>query len=113
VLSHARDFGRESGDLSTAERLIYDYRAANLTPEDRALCDWAVKLTLTPGAMTEADVHGLRRLGFTDEAITVATQVVGYFNYVNRVADALGVDDEAWMTPPRDEWLRRKANWPR
>lgn len=63
--------------------------------------------------MTEADVEGLRAHGFPDEAISVATQVVGYFNYINRIADALGVDDEPWMAPPRDEWLARKAHWPR
>ena len=63
--------------------------------------------------MSEADVRGLRDHGFTDEAISIAAQVVSYFNYINRIADALGVDDEPWMTPPRDEWLKRKAHWPR
>jgi hypothetical protein len=36
-------------------------------------------------------------------------QVISYFNYINRIADGLGVDDEPGMTPPRDEWFARKA----
>jgi alkylhydroperoxidase family enzyme len=44
--------------------------------------------------MTREDVEGLRRAGFADEAILDAVQVISYFNYINRVADALGVDPE-------------------
>ncbi len=89
--------------------LVFDYRDAALSEADRALCEYAVKLTLTPGDMGEADIDALRRLGFTDAQVSVATQVIGYFNYINRVADGLGVDDEPWMTLPRDEWRRRKG----
>lgn len=49
--------------------------------------------------MREADVHRLRGLGFADRAIHDAVQVVGYFNYINRVADALGCDLEPEMPP--------------
>ena len=45
------------------------------------LCDYAVKLTLTPGAVNETDVAALRHTGFTDQQITIAAQVIGYFNY--------------------------------
>lgn len=92
--------------------MILDYRQAELSSADRALCDWAVKLTLAPGDMTEGDIERLRARGFSDEQITIAGQVVGYFNYITRVGDGLGVDDEPWMTPPREEWLRRRGkNW--
>jgi len=89
--------------------LIDDYRRAELSPADRALCDYAVKLTLAPGAMTERDVDDLRGHGFDDAAITIAVQVIGYFNYINRVADGLGVDDEPWMKPSREQWDRRRG----
>ncbi|MHC4948080.1 MAG: carboxymuconolactone decarboxylase family protein [Planctomycetota bacterium] len=92
-----------------AAQLVWDHRTAELDEADRALCDYAVRLTLTPGAMGRADVDRLRAHGFGDEAITIATQVIGYFNYINRIADGLGVDDEAGMTPPRDEWRRGKG----
>ena len=109
-MSHARDFGRESGNDELAQQLIFDYRAADLSPADRGLCDYAVKLTLAPGAMGEAEVEQLRAHGFSDEAITVAVQVISYFNYINRIADGLGVDDEPWMTMPREEWLEKKRH---
>ncbi|MCK6440499.1 MAG: hypothetical protein L6Q71_09925 [Planctomycetes bacterium] len=89
--------------------MIYDYRTAKLSPADRALCDFATKLTLTPGAMTEGDIAALKGHGFTEGAISVASQVCGYFNYINRIADALNVDPEAWMKPSKEEWLAQKG----
>ena len=66
---------------------------------DRALCAYAEKLTLSPAAMNEADIDALRDAGLDDIAIHDATQVVGYFNYINRVADALGVERETFIRP--------------
>ena len=61
--------------------------------------------------MTESNVNGLRENGFTDDQITVAAQVISYFNYINRIADGLGVDLEDWMTLSNEEWLQKKPNW--
>jgi uncharacterized peroxidase-related enzyme len=108
-MSHARDFGQESGNTDVAEQLVFDYRKATLSGTDRALCDYAVKLTLAPGEMTERDAARLREFGFSDEAITIAAQVIGYFNYINRIADGLGVDPEDWMTLSKDDWDRRRG----
>ncbi len=85
------------------ELIKTDYTAATLKDVDRALCDHAVKLTLTPGAMTEGDVKRLRDLGLSDRAITDATQVISFFNYINRVADGLGVDLEPGMKRSKTE----------
>ena len=63
------------------------------------LCAYAEKLTLSPSEMTEADVEGLRAAGFDDVAIQDAIQVISYFNYINRVADAIHVDLEPEMPP--------------
>ena len=60
----------------------------------RALCDFAVKLTLTPAAVSRADVDGLRTQGWDDRAIHDAIQVIAYFNYINRVAEAVGIEGE-------------------
>ena len=81
-----------------------------MASDDRALCDYAVKLTLAPGQADEGDLDRLRQHGLTDAQLTVAVQVIGYFNYINRVADGLGVDDELGMDIPRETWLREKAN---
>lgn len=60
----------------------------------RALCDFALKLTLTPSAVSAADVDGLRAHGWDDPAIHDAIQVIAYFNYINRVAEAVGIEGE-------------------
>ena len=70
-----------------------------LAPVDRALCAYAEKLTLDPASMRAADVEELRRHGLDDAAIHEAIQVVAYFNYINRVADAMHVDLEPGMPP--------------
>ena len=55
------------------------------------MLDYATKLTLTPGEMIEADVDLLRAVGFDDTGILHIAQVASYFNFVNRVADGLGI----------------------
>ena len=58
-----------------------------------------MKLTLTPASVTSDDVQGLRDAGFDDTAILDICQVTSYYNYVNRLADGLGVELEATWTP--------------
>jgi alkylhydroperoxidase family enzyme len=65
-----------------------------------------VKLTLTPAAVGPADIERLRAVGLDDEAITSATQVIAYFNYINRIAEGLGVPMEAWLN---DDGTRKDA----
>ncbi|HEX2030323.1 MAG TPA: hypothetical protein VHL78_02825 [Actinomycetota bacterium] len=76
-----------------------DWRTAPLSPADRALCELAEKLTHRQHRMTAADLDELRAHGFDDRAIHDAVQVIAYFNYITRVADALGVDDEDFIRP--------------
>ena len=64
---------------------------------DRALCAYAEKLTRTPAEMRESDILALRSAGLDDVAIHDATQVISFFNYINRVADALGVEREEFI----------------
>ena len=81
------------------EAVASDWRTADLGEADRGLCAYAEKLTRTPAAMTEQDVVDLRELGFEEEALAGAVQVIAYFNYINRVADATHVDLEPEMEP--------------
>jgi uncharacterized peroxidase-related enzyme len=76
------------------EAVKSDWRRADLSKGDRLLCEYAVKLTRSPSECSRADVEALRAAGFDDRAIHDAVQVVSYFNYINRVADALGTDPE-------------------
>jgi uncharacterized peroxidase-related enzyme len=73
---------------------MHDYRLADLDPRMRGLCDLAVKMTREPASIGAEDIEGLRRLGWSDAGIHDAIQVVSYFNYINRVADAVGIEDE-------------------
>jgi uncharacterized peroxidase-related enzyme len=76
-----------------------DWRSVSLSAGDALLCEYAEKLTLRPGEMKPDDVDRLRSAGFDDLAIHDAIQVVSYFNYINRVADAVHVDVEPDMDP--------------
>ena len=58
------------------------------------MLDYAIKLTRDPGGMTSADTDALRAAGFGDTAILDICQVASYYNYVNRLADGLGVELE-------------------
>lgn len=59
--------------------------------------------------MTEADVTELAGHGFDEDAVTIAVQVISYFNYINRIADGLGTDPEPDMTPDRATWDRERG----
>lgn len=79
--------------------IVRDWRSAPLNTKDRALCAYAEKLTRQPDAMKESDISQLRAAGLDDVAIHDATQIIGFFNYINRVADALGVEREEFIPP--------------
>jgi uncharacterized peroxidase-related enzyme len=91
VESHAEFLRRASLDAELAAELRRDYTRANLSAADRAMLDFAVKLTASPYTHTRADVEKLRAVGFDDVGILQITLIASYFNYINRVADALGV----------------------
>jgi uncharacterized peroxidase-related enzyme len=76
-----------------------DWRDARLSPVDRALCEFAAKLTHRQYEMRASDLDRLREVGLDDRAIHDAVQVIAYFNYITRVADALGVDREDFIEP--------------
>src|SRR3990170_6488371 len=99
-MAHADDLRAEGAEDEVAEHAMHDYRKADLSPRERALCDFAVKLTHLAAEVEQADIDALRAQGLDDAAISDAIQVVGYFNYVTRVADGIGIDDE----PEGEPW---------
>ena len=66
------------------------------------MLDYAVRLTRTPHEVTEADVVGLREVGFDDTAISDIVQTTALFNYYDRLADGLGIE-------PEPDWGEREA----
>ncbi len=72
-----------------------DYRSASIDGATRALLDFAVMVTRDATKVTSRDLDALRAEGFRDEDILDAVEIVGFFNYYARMADALGVEPEA------------------
>jgi uncharacterized peroxidase-related enzyme len=85
----------ESGEADQlVGRLVDDYQGAPLAPADRAMLDYAVKLTRTPSAINAADIERVRSAGFDDRAIHDVCAIAAYYAFVNRIADGLGVELE-------------------
>jgi uncharacterized peroxidase-related enzyme len=78
-------------DHSLIEALRRDYRTASITEQERVMCDYVVKLTKDAVQCSPADLDKLRAVGFDDQGILQITLIASWFNYINRVADALGV----------------------
>jgi uncharacterized peroxidase-related enzyme len=95
-LSHTADL-RAEAPQNHVDVLTSNDPSPALTPAQVALLSYVEKLTLTPAACRRQDVERLREAGASDEEIHATVQVAAYFNYINRVADALGVDLEPWM----------------
>jgi uncharacterized peroxidase-related enzyme len=68
-----------------------DYKTAPISEQDRAMLDYVSKLTRDATKITPADHERMRAEGFDDQAILQITLIASWFNYINRVADALGV----------------------
>ena len=73
------------------EALEKDYRTAPITEPERVMVDYVVKLTKDATKVGKEDHAKLRKAGFDDKAILQITLIASWFNYINRVADALGV----------------------
>ena len=81
-------------DEALVEQLIKDFHQADLSKMDKTMLEYVAKLTLEPWNMKESDVIALRENGFNDTAILDINQVTGYYAFVNRLADGLGVELE-------------------
>ena len=78
-------------DDSLVEALREDYAKAPISEQDRAMLDYVVKLTKNATQCSRDDHARLREVGFDDRGILQITLIASWFNYINRVADALGV----------------------
>jgi uncharacterized peroxidase-related enzyme len=78
-------------DKGLVEALEKDYASAPISVQDRVMLDYVVKLTKDATKVWKDDIEGLRKAGFDDQGILQITLIASWFNYINRVADALGV----------------------
>jgi uncharacterized peroxidase-related enzyme len=88
LVAHGAAVRQLSGDPPLGELIVMNYRAARLSERERAMLDFAVKLTAEPWLMDEGDRARLRRAGFSDRDIWDIAAVAGFFNMTNRVASA-------------------------
>jgi len=89
LTSHGAVLRIRAKDEVLADAIAANYRAANLTPRQRAMLDLAVKITDDSAAVGDQDIAALRGHGFSDEDIMDIIQTAALFNYSNRVAGAL------------------------
>jgi uncharacterized peroxidase-related enzyme len=89
--AHAAALRLRTKDPELADRLAVNYRHVALPAQDRAMLDFAVKLTHTPQACEEGDVARLREAGFSDTDILHIVEVTAIFNYNVRLAGATGL----------------------
>jgi uncharacterized peroxidase-related enzyme len=78
-------------DQKLVDALERDYTTAPISKQERVMLDYVVKLTKDATQVGKDDHRGLRAIGFDDKAILQITLIASWFNYINRVADALGV----------------------
>ena len=83
-----------------------DWTLATLDEKDRALLQFARKLNDSPGKMSAADIDLLRHAGVTDQNIFDTVVIVAYFNFMNRIADGLGVVPDAEKQESYERHLR-------
>jgi uncharacterized peroxidase-related enzyme len=88
-VAHGQAVRELSGDPSLGELLVMNYRAASLPPRQRAMLDFAHKMTVAPETVEEADRAALREAGFDDRSIWDIAAVAAFFNMTNRMATAI------------------------
>ena len=81
-------------DKGLVEALEKDYTTAPISSQDRVMLDYVVKLTKDATKVWKDDIDRLRSVGFDDRGVLQMTLIASWFNYINRVADALGVGRE-------------------
>ena len=95
IVSHSSALRKLTEDPVLADQVATGYKYAALDPKERAMLDFAVKLTEAPDSCSKEDVQKLRRAGWSDEDILDIAQVAAMFNFTNRLASGLG-----WVPNP-------------
>jgi uncharacterized peroxidase-related enzyme len=106
IEAHGEDLRQESDNAPWAEQAKYNYQRAKLSPRQKALAKFADLVTRTPAAVRKQDIETLRKHGLSDRDILDAVEVIAYFNYINRIADALGIDPEPEMHAAFEHWQK-------
>ena len=104
LVAHSAQVRTLSGDPVLGELLVMNYREAVLEPRQRAMLDFAAKLTEEPDRILEADREALREAGLRDDEIWDIAHIAAFFNMTNRVASGIG------MMPNREYHFTARAD---
>jgi uncharacterized peroxidase-related enzyme len=91
MVSHAEFLRRVTLDKELVAALEDDYRKAPISEQEKVMLDYVVQITRDATRISPSDHERLRAAGFDDKGILQITLIASWFNYINRVADALGV----------------------
>jgi uncharacterized peroxidase-related enzyme len=80
-----------TGDEALVQAMLTDWRTAPVPPREMAMLEYAVMITADVHAVSPATLDGLRAHGYDDTAILQIATIASWFNYINRMADGLGV----------------------
>ena len=108
-MSHGGFLRQHSDDPVLASHIMHDYTKADLDPQTRGMLDFAVKLTKEPWAMVKGDVLKLRESDLSDEQILSVVLITCNFNFMARMANALGVELGEGRQEQIEEWLSPEA----
>ena len=95
LVAHGAAVRALSGKPELGEALVMNYRVAKLSPRERAMLDFAVKMTVDSKQMEEADRHSLRNAGFSEADIWDIAAVASFFNMTNKMASAIDMRPNA------------------
>ena len=105
LIIHAYRLGKYIGDHGRARRIAVNYRTVTLSAQERAIADFAVKLTEQPGRLEPADLRKLRDVGLGDAKIFYVIEIAAMYNLTNRLTSAYGMR-------PDDEFMAQTAPGP-
>ncbi len=99
TVSHTEFLRRTTSDEALAEAVRRDFRSAPIDDRDRVMLEYAEQITKDAKGVTDEHLAQLRAAGFDDRGILQITLIAAWFNYINRVADALGVGQTSEASP--------------
>jgi uncharacterized peroxidase-related enzyme len=97
MTAHGEALRTESRDDQLVDGVKQDYTRLDLSQAERAMLDYAVKLTVAPSTVGEEDIEKLRRLGFGDRDILDIIHVICLYNFNDRLADATGISGHDFL----------------
>jgi uncharacterized peroxidase-related enzyme len=105
ALTHAGFLRRQVSDSALVSSLLYDYSKVALEPQDQRMLEYVARLSWAPSSVGKADLEGLREAGFSDAEILSIVLLACLSNFMNRLANALGVDVPPSYLKSARQWL--------